>query len=137
MDHDGDIDIYASYGTGYVTPSSSLDDELYLNNGNSTLAQLPAHRQHEQPRWHGRTRYLCGAWGKQIREIREGESYDIVNSSTCHFGMGTNLYADSAIVRWPSERWTGLQRGGGPMGEGGEGRPVAPSFPSSPRSRTV
>jgi len=25
MDHDGDIDIYASYGTGYVTPSSSLE----------------------------------------------------------------------------------------------------------------
>ncbi len=103
MDHDGDIDIYGSYGTGYVTPSTSYDDELYLNNGNSNHwlnFQLTGSTSNRDGV--GARVTLYGAWGKQIREIRAGESYSIVCSSTCHFGLGTNLYADSAIVRWPS-----------------------------------
>ncbi len=103
MNHDGAIDVYASYGTGYVTPSTSRDDELYLNNGNANhylnfqLTGSTSNRDGVSARV-----TLYGPWGKQIREVRAGESYSIVNSFTCHFGLGANLYADSAVVRWPS-----------------------------------
>lgn len=103
MNHDGSIDVYASYGTSYVTPSTTYDDELYLNNGNANHwlnFQLTGSTSNRDGVGARVTMY--GAWGKQIREIRAGESYSIVCSSTCHFGMGSNLYADSAIVRWPS-----------------------------------
>ena len=103
MNHDGAIDIYASYGTGYVDPSGSRDDELYLNNGNSNhwidfeLEGTESNRDAV-----GARVTLYGAWGVQMREVRAGESYGIVNSFNCHFGLGTYTEVDSAIVRWPS-----------------------------------
>ncbi|MEO8069016.1 MAG: CRTAC1 family protein [Flavobacteriales bacterium] len=103
MNHDGAIDVYASYGTGYVTPSTSRDDELYFNNGNANhflnfnLTGSTSNRDGV-----GARVTLYGPWGKQIREIRAGESYGIVCSSTCHFGLGAQVVADSAVVRWPS-----------------------------------
>lgn len=103
MNHDGFIDVYAGYGSGYVTPSSSRPDELYLNNGNSNhflnfnLKGVTSNRDGV-----GARVTLYGPWGTQIREVRAGESYGIVCSFTCHFGMGANSVADSAIVRWPS-----------------------------------
>lgn len=103
MNHDGFIDVYAGYGSGYVSPSSSKRDELYLNNGNSNhfinfnLEGTTSNRDGV-----GARVTLYGAWGTQIREVRAGESYGIVCSFTCHFGMGANTVVDSAIVRWPS-----------------------------------
>ncbi len=103
LNHDGFIDIYASYGGGYVSPSSSHRDELYVNNGNTNhwlnfnLRGKTSNRDAL-----GARVTLYGPWGKQIREVRGGESYGIVTSFTCHFGIGANLKADSAIVRWPS-----------------------------------
>lgn len=103
LDHNGTIDIYANYGTGYVDPNSSKYDQLYLNNGNSNhflnfnLKGVQSNRDGV-----GARVTLYGPWGKQIREVRGGESYGIVCSFTCHFGLGTQLEADSAVVRWPS-----------------------------------
>ncbi|MBK8341220.1 MAG: ASPIC/UnbV domain-containing protein [Flavobacteriales bacterium] len=103
MDHDGAIDIYASYGTSYVTPSTSRDDELYFNNGNSNhFLNFNLEGDASNRDAVGACVTLYGAWGKQMREIRAGESYGIVCSFTCHFGLGSALQADSAVVRWPS-----------------------------------
>ncbi|MBK7751056.1 MAG: CRTAC1 family protein [Flavobacteriales bacterium] len=103
MDHDGAIDIYASYGTSYVTPSTSRDDELYFNNGNANhFLNFNLEGDASNRDAVGARVTLYGAWGKQVREIRAGESYGIVCSFTCHFGLGTALQADSAVVRWPS-----------------------------------
>src|SRR5690606_35139307 len=55
---------------------------------------------------------LYGPWGTQVREVRAGESYGIVCSFTCHFGMGASTVADSAIIRWPSgtvDKYYGLE----------------------------
>ncbi|MCB9170742.1 MAG: CRTAC1 family protein [Flavobacteriales bacterium] len=103
LNHDGFIDVYAGYGSSYVTPSSSKNDQLYLNNGNSNhflnfdLEGVQSNRDAV-----GARVTLYGSWGTQIREVRAGESYGIVCSFTCHFGMGSALEADSAIVHWPS-----------------------------------
>lgn len=113
LNHDGFIDVYAGYGSGYITPSTTKRDELYLNNGNSNhflnfnLEGVASNRDAV-----GARVTLYGAWGKQIREVRAGESYGIVCSFTCHFGMGANTVADSAIIRWPSgmvDKYFGLK----------------------------
>ena len=103
LDHDGDIDVYASYGTGYVTPSSTRRDELYLNNGNANHFLNFNLRGTESNRdGVGAKVTLYGPWGTQVREVRAGESYGIVCSFTAHFGLGGAVKADSAVVRWPS-----------------------------------
>ena len=112
LNHDGFIDIFASYGNIYTTPSS-FDDVLYLNNRNSnhfitfnlegTLSNKGAI---------GAKVKIYGAWGVQVREIRAGESYGTCNSSQLHFGLGANQNVDSVVVRFPSgttERLYNLQ----------------------------
>ncbi|MDX1408350.1 MAG: CRTAC1 family protein, partial [Saprospiraceae bacterium] len=49
---------------------------------------------------------LFGPWGVQVREIRSGESYSMMNSLTAHFGLGSHLLADSMRITWPSGRRT-------------------------------
>ncbi|HMN04235.1 MAG TPA: CRTAC1 family protein [Flavobacteriales bacterium] len=103
LNHDGFIDVYASYGQGYVTPSSSRYDQLYLNNGNSNhFLAFNLRGGESNPDGIGARVTLYGPWGTQVREVRSGESYGIVCSFTCHFGLGAATVADSAIVRWPS-----------------------------------
>ncbi len=103
MNHDGAIDIYASYGTGYITPSTSRDDELYLNNGNSnTWINFELEGATSNRDAVGGRVTIYGPWGTQVREVRAGESYGIVCSFTAHFGLGANQVVDSAVVRFPS-----------------------------------
>ncbi len=113
LNHDGFIDVYAGYGSGYVTPSSTRYDQLYLNNGNANhFLNFNLRGQQSNPDGVGARVTLYGSWGKQIREVRAGESYGIVCSFTCHFGLGASTIADSAIVRWPSgkvDKYFGLQ----------------------------
>lgn len=103
MDHNGTVDVYASYGSAYITPSTTRADKLYLNDGNSNhflnfnLTGVASNRDAV-----GARVTLYGPWGTQVREVRAGESYGIVCSFTCHFGLGAQTMADSAIVHWPS-----------------------------------
>ncbi len=112
LNHDGFIDVYAGYGQGYVTPSTTRNDELYLNNGNSNhFLSFTLRGEQSNPDAVGARVTLYGPWGTQIREVRAGESYGIVCSFTCNFGLGASTMADSAIVRWPSgmiDRYYGL-----------------------------
>ncbi|MDX1479314.1 MAG: FG-GAP-like repeat-containing protein [Saprospiraceae bacterium] len=45
---------------------------------------------------------LFGPGGIQVREIRSGESYSMMNTLSAHFGLGTHLQADSVRIIWPS-----------------------------------
>ena len=45
---------------------------------------------------------LHGEWGIQLREVRSGESYGIMNSLTQIFGLGTEENIDSLVVKWPT-----------------------------------
>ncbi len=109
LNHDGKIDMYASYGNVYNTPTSTAD-VLYLNtthNSNhfitfdlkGTVSNLGAI---------GARVTIYGPWGKQIREVRAGESYGTCNSFQCHFGLGQNTMVDSARIDWPSHLQTHL-----------------------------
>ncbi len=104
LNHDGKIDIYASYHTSYNSPSSSIVDRLWLNstnNGNNFLT-LVLQGTTSNTMGVGARAFIYGAWGVQTREVRSSESYGTVNSLHLHFGLGTDTVVDSVVVRWPS-----------------------------------
>jgi hypothetical protein len=102
LNHDGFVDIYAGYANIYTSPSN-IDDVLWLNQGNNNnfvavnLTGVQSNRNAIGARLE-----LYGEWGIQIREVRAGESYGIMNAFSMHFGLGTSTEIDSLVVRWPS-----------------------------------
>lgn len=102
INHDGAIDIYASYANIYTTPSS-INDVIWLNGSTNnhfinfdlqgTVSNLGAI---------GARAMIYGSWGVQMREVRAGESYGTVNSSMLHFGIGNETTIDSVVIKWPS-----------------------------------
>lgn len=103
LNNDGFIDVLASFGSGYNTPSSTISDRLYLNGGNGNhYIKLNLDGVVSNENGIGSRVELYGAWGKQIREVRSGESYGISTSHLVHFGLGQNVTVDSVVVMWPS-----------------------------------
>ena len=104
LNHDGLQDIYAGYATGYTSPSSSIDDILFLNStqneNNFVVYNLQGTVSNRDAI--GARIFLYGAWGMQTREVRAGESYGNCNTFSLHFGLGTATEIDSAIIKWPS-----------------------------------
>lgn len=102
LNHDGFQDIYGGYANIYTTPST-IPDALWLNNGNDNhyfgmnLTGVQSNRDGV-----GAKILLYSALGIQVREVRSGESYGIMNSMQIHFGMGQETQIDSVVVNWPS-----------------------------------
>jgi hypothetical protein len=103
LNHDGFLDLYSSYGNSYVSPDANNPDILWTNNGNNNhwvafdLEGTISNRDAV-----GAKVKIYGPWGVQVREIRAGESYGIVNSFHLHFGIGQNTSIDQAVIQWPS-----------------------------------
>ncbi len=103
LNHDGFLDIYASYANGYTTPNPDKEDILWMNDGNDNnffavnLVGVESNRDAIGARVE-----IYGPWGVQIREVRAGESYGIMNSTTQHFGLGTDDMIETLIIKWPS-----------------------------------
>jgi len=102
LNGDGFVDIYGSYGTVYTNPSS-IDDVLWLNEGNDNnyLAIRPIGTVSNSKGIGARVE-IHGEWGVQIREIRSGESYGIMNSLNAYFGIGQAETIDQVVIKWPS-----------------------------------
>ncbi|MCB0585750.1 MAG: PKD domain-containing protein, partial [Phaeodactylibacter sp.] len=102
LNNDGFLDVYAGFGMSY-NQSSDKSDRLFINDGNGNHYFKARLRGIESNiNGIGARLELYGSWGKQIREIRSGESYGIMNSFTAHFGLGSATSIDSLIIRWPS-----------------------------------
>lgn len=102
VNHDGFIDVYASYANIYTDPST-IQDELWLNDGNANhYITIDARGTIANEGAVGARVNIYGAWGVQTREVRVGESYGTINSSMCHFGIGTATDIDSVVVTFPS-----------------------------------
>ena len=88
LNHDGFIDVYGGYANIYTDPSD-IPDVLWMNNGNDnhyfgmTLRGTQSNRSAV-----GSKVTLYSALGKQVREVRSGESYGIMNSLQINFGLG-------------------------------------------------
>jgi len=109
LNHDGFVDIFASYGDIYQNPSNTYDDVLYLNNRNSNnfiTFDLEGTISNEGAI--GARATIYGPWGIQIREVRAGESYGTCNSFMLHFGLGQATVVDSVVVWFPSGSTTTL-----------------------------
>lgn len=103
LNHDGKMDIYAGYATGYTTPSST-NDILWLNSteNNNHFVTFNLQGTVSNRDALGARIFLYGAWGVQTREVRAGESYGTCNTFNLHFGLGSSTVIDSAVIKWPS-----------------------------------
>ncbi len=102
INHDGFLDIYAGYATGFNSPSS-IKDRIWLNEGNTNnFLNIQLEGTESNINGIGARVELHGTWGIQIRDVRSGEGYGLVNSFTQHFGIGVNTQVEKVVVRWPS-----------------------------------
>ena len=102
LNHDGFLDLYGGRGTGENTPGQE-GDLLLINAGNpnrSIMVHLTGHTPNASAV--GARVEVHSSLGVQVREVRAGEGYGIMNSLTQHFGMRDLEKADRVIVRWPS-----------------------------------
>ena len=103
LNHDGFIDLYASYGDIYVTPSTSINDVYWKNVGNSNhFISLHLEGVASNKDAIGTKVKIYGAWGVQVREVKCGESYGTINSGVVHFGLGRATAIDSVTIAWSS-----------------------------------
>ncbi|HRO40553.1 MAG TPA: FG-GAP-like repeat-containing protein [Flavobacteriales bacterium] len=103
LNRDGFEDVYANYGNSYVDPSASNPDILWLNTPNSNhFFRVRLVGTTSNPDAIGARVTINGPWGTQIREVRSGESYGLVNSFIMHFGLGAETAVPTMTVRWPS-----------------------------------
>ena len=103
MNRDGFEDVYANYGSGYVDGSTNNPDRLWLNtpNGNHFFrVRLQGTTSNRDAI--GARVTITGPWGTQIREVRSGESYGLVNSFVLAFGLGAETIVPTVTVTWPS-----------------------------------
>ena len=103
LNHDGRPDIYAGYAEIYTTPSN-IPDVVWLNTTPTdnhflsvSLIGTASNRNGV-----GARITIYGPWGQQIREVRSGESYGIMNSFSQNFGLGSATTVESIVVKWPS-----------------------------------
>ncbi len=110
LNNDGALDVYASYGNGYVNPDANNPDILWLNQGNDNnwvVFDLQGVQSNIDAV--GAKVKIYGDWGVQIREVRAGESYGIVNTFHAHFGLGQSSQITEAVIEWPSGLVTVLE----------------------------
>lgn len=103
FNHDGFLDVYAGYAQLYNTPSSTLNDRIWINDANSNhYFVVSLEGTASNINGIGSRVELYGPWGQQIREVRAGESYGTVHTFNQHFGLGSSTQIDSVVVKWPS-----------------------------------
>jgi hypothetical protein len=103
LNHDGFRDIYSVNGPLLSSfQYYNKPDRVLINSGNSNnylVVNLVG--IYGNTNGIGARLELYGPWGIQIRDVRSGEGYGIMNSLSRHFGLGQATQIDSLIVRWP------------------------------------
>lgn len=102
LNQDGFLDVYAGYAYFFTDPSQR-PDKLFLNDGNNNhFFNVILEGDSSNRSAVGARLSLYGSWGVQLREVRSGEGYGIMNSLTQHFGLGQASSIDSLVIQWPS-----------------------------------
>ena len=80
-----------------------IGSKIYFNSGNPNK-WLKVQLEGVESNIHGIAARveIYGSWGKQIREIRNGQGFSHMSTMNAHFGIGTASGIDKVIVRWPS-----------------------------------
>ncbi|MFK8102707.1 MAG: FG-GAP-like repeat-containing protein, partial [Saprospiraceae bacterium] len=102
LNNDGYLDIYAGYANLFTSPST-IDDILFMNDGGSNnYFTTTLTGTNSNINGIGARVEIYGAWGVQIREVRSGEGYGIMNSFKQHFGLADATQISKLVVKWPS-----------------------------------
>ena len=102
LNSDGYLDIYAGYANIFNSPSN-IADVLFMNDGGTNnFFDVLLEGTDCNANGVGARLELHGPWGTQIREVRSGESYGIMNTLRQHFGIGSATTIERLVVRWPS-----------------------------------
>ena len=103
INHDGFYDIYASFSEGFNDPGL-VDDALYLNrtNDNNWIGFSLVGTESNKSGIGAKIKIFSESIGSQMRNIRSGESYGMMNSLNTIFGLGEDTVIDSMKVYWPS-----------------------------------
>ena len=100
LNSDGFLDVYALYD--WINPGLNADKILMNNTNNNNYLDVFLKGTISNINGIGARLELYGTWGVQIRDVRSGESYGVMNSFRQHFGLGANSSVDSLIIKWPS-----------------------------------
>lgn len=103
LNHDGFLDVYATYGDNYVTPDNQHPNQLFINDGNANnwvVFDLEGTISNKMAV--GAVVEIHGSFGTQVRDVRTGESYGITNTNHLHFGIGAATEIDYAVIYWPA-----------------------------------
>lgn len=101
LDNDGALDVYAGFATLYNNPNPQRSDRVFINDEDSNnYLKILLKGDHNNLNAIGSRIEIYGDWGVQVREVRSGESFGIMNSFTAHFGLGSSTSVDSVVVRW-------------------------------------
>lgn len=103
LNNDGFVDMIAGFANGINLPNPSSPDRLYLNetNGNNWIGMQLVGTD-SNINGIGARIEINGPWGTQIREVRSGGSYGIMNSLKTNVGIGSATEITSIVVKWPS-----------------------------------
>ena len=100
---DGFTDAYVAHTSGYNDPGH-VDDLLYLNqaNDNNWAGIRLVGNTSNHNGIGARIRAYTPSTGWQIRDVRSGESYGIMNSLNSIFGLADQKSIEKLEVHWPS-----------------------------------
>ncbi|HMU03171.1 MAG TPA: CRTAC1 family protein, partial [Saprospiraceae bacterium] len=102
LNDDGFLDIHAHISIP-INEVGVKDDELWINQGNdNNFVKINLDGKVSNRSGIAAKIEIYGAWGRQMRYVKGGESYGIFNSFQQHFGLGQHEIIDSLIVTWPS-----------------------------------
>lgn len=99
---DGFTDIYMSYPNTFQTPGEN-PDVVYLNskNSNNYLDISLKGTVSNRDAIGAKVEVYAGDL-YQMREIKAGQSYGIMNSTIAHFGLANKEAVDSIVITWPT-----------------------------------
>ena len=104
LNNDGFLDLICSYPNGYNSPANR-PDKLFLNSANdNNWVKINLEGVESNINGIGARIEIYGEWGIQIREVRSGEGYGIMNSLNTHFGIGESTSIEKIVIKWPSGR---------------------------------
>ncbi|HRH68028.1 MAG TPA: FG-GAP-like repeat-containing protein [Flavobacteriales bacterium] len=103
LNNDGFQDVFANYGSNYITVDANNPDRLWMNDGNDNhwfTVRLKGTISNRDAV--GAQVRITGPWGTQVREVKAGESYGMVTTFACSFGLGQYTTIPTLTIRWPS-----------------------------------
>ncbi|MEO1262526.1 MAG: FG-GAP-like repeat-containing protein [Bacteroidota bacterium] len=106
---------FLSSNGSIITPGSIADlnndgfldvirnEKLYINDGNdNNWLKINTIGVESNRNGIGARVEIYGTWGRQIREVRAGQSFAPMSSLQTHFGIGQADSIEKVVVKWPS-----------------------------------